>query len=86
MKKNQTNRGDACYEIFVANLRGLMAMKEISPEDMSEYMGISSATFYKRLRRPYEFTMSNVEAAAKRLGAPAGGMISKVMEVDVFDG
>ena len=86
MKKTQTNKKMTCYDIFAANLRGLMAMKDVSPEEMSEYMGISSATFYKRLRRPYEFSMSNVEAAAKKLGAPAGGMISKIMEVEEFAG
>lgn len=86
MAKIQTNKKMTCYDIFAANLRGLMAIKEVTAEEMQEYMGISAATFYKRLRRPYEFTMSNVESAAKKLGVPAGGMISKIMEVEEFAG
>ena len=82
MKKTQTNKKMSSAEIFAENLRGLMAMKKVSPIEMQEYMCISSATYYKRMRRPYEFTLSNVESAAKRLGVSAADMMGRVMTVE----
>ena len=68
-------------DVFALNLKGLMAIKGVSVGEMHEYMGISATTFYKRLNRPYEFTMSDVESAAKKLGVSASAMLAGVMEV-----
>ena len=84
MKKTKTSTSKCLKpsEIFAANLRGLMAIKNVSPAEMQEYMQISATTYYKRMNRPHEFTMSNVESAARKLGVPAGDMLARVMEVD----
>ena len=81
MKKNQTNKKLKPYEIFVINMRGLMAMRGVTPDEMLEYMNLSRSTYYKRMREPYRFTMGDMDSAAKRLGVDASAMIAKVMDV-----
>jgi predicted transcriptional regulator len=81
MARTRNNKALSPGEIFAENLRGLMAMKNVSAGEMQEYMGISPATYYKRLKRPYEFTVSNIESAAKKLGVSASAMLAGVMEV-----
>lgn len=81
MKKTQTNKNLKASDIFAVNLRGLMAMQGVSASEMQTYMGIGETTFYKRMKRPYEFTMDNVERAARRLGVSPADMLCKVMTV-----
>lgn len=81
MAKKQTNKNLKPYEIFVINMKGLMAMRGVTPEEMVEYMNLSRSTYYKRMREPYKFTMGDMDSAAKRLGVDASAMIAKVMDV-----
>lgn len=81
MSKTRQSKAMSYSDIFAANLRGLMAMKRVSPTEMQDYMCISPATWYKRLRRPYEFTLGNMESAARRLGVDLSDMLSRVMTV-----
>lgn len=81
MAKKQTNKNLKPYEIFVINMKGLMAMRGVTPDEMVEYMNLSRSTYYKRMREPYKFTMGDMESAAKRLGVDASAMIAKVMDV-----
>lgn len=81
MGKTRQSKQMTSSDIFAANLRGLMAMKQVSPTEMQGYMCISPATWYKRLRHPYEFTLGNMESAARRLGVELSDMISRVMAV-----
>lgn len=81
MAKTQTNKNLKASDVFAVNLKGLMAMKGVSASEMQLYMGIGETTFYKRMKRPYEFTMDNVERAARRLGVDPSDMICKVMTV-----
>lgn len=81
MAKTQTNKNLKASDVFAVNLKGLMAMKGVSASEMQSYMGIGETTFYKRMKRPYEFTMDNVERAARRLGVAPADMICKVMTV-----
>ena len=69
------------YEIFVLNMKGLMTIQGITPDEMVEYMNLSRSTYYKRMKEPYKFTMGDMDSAAKRLGVDASAMIAKVMEV-----
>ena len=78
---SKTSRKKTPYEIFAINLRGLMAMQGIKAEEMYAYMNISATTFYKRLNRPYEFTLGDMDSAAKKLGVSASAMLAGVMEV-----
>lgn len=87
-KKSDTKKGNmgqsstmSCSDIFVINLRGLMAMKQVSPTEMQRYMCIAPATWYRRIKHPYEFTLANMESAARRLGVELSDMISRVMAV-----
>lgn len=86
MKKTQTYKIMQPSEIFAVNLRGLMAMKNVSPAEMQEYMGISNATYYKRLKRPCEFTLRDMESAAKKLGVHLADMIGGIMTVGAGGG
>lgn len=79
MKK--TTKTLSASEIFALNLKGLMAMQGVSASEMQTYMGIGETTFYKRMKRPYEFSMDNMERAARRLGVSPADMICKVMTV-----
>lgn len=81
MAKKQTNKNLKPYEIFVINMKGLMAMRGVTPDEMVEYMNLSRSTYYKRMREPYKFTMGDMDSAAKRLGVDASAMIAKVMDV-----
>lgn len=81
MAKKQTNKNLKPYEIFVINMKGLMAMRGVTTDEMVEYMNLSRSTYYKRMREPYKFTMGDMESAAKRLGVDASAMIAKVMDV-----
>lgn len=81
MAKKQTNKNLKPYEIFVINMKGLMAMRGVTPDEMVEYMNLSRSTYYKRIREPYRFTMGEMASAAKRLGVDASAMIAKVMDV-----
>lgn len=76
MPKNMT-----ASDIFAVNLKGLMAMQGVSASEMQTLMGIGETTYYKRMKRPYEFTMDNVQRAAKRLGVTVADMTGKVMSV-----
>ena len=69
------------YEIFVLNMKGLMTIQGITPEEMQEYMNVSKSTFYKRIREPYSMTMGEMASVAKKLGESPIAMIAKVMEV-----
>ena len=81
MAKKQTSKNMAASDIFAVNLRGLMAMQGVSAAEMQMLMGIGETTYYKRMKRPYEFTMDNVERAAKRLGVAPSDMLGRVMTV-----
>ena len=43
--------------------------------------GVSRATFYRRLKKPYQLTADNMERAAKRLGFSSVDMQRSVMTV-----
>ena len=81
MGKTRQSKQMTSSDIFAANLRGLMAMKQVSPTEMQEYMCIAPATWYRRIKHPYEFTLANMESAARRLGVELPAMISRVMAV-----
>ena len=81
-RKYLAGRKLSAGEIFAVNLRGLMAMQGVTATEMQEFMGISETTYYKRLnKRPHEFTVENMERAAKRLGVSPAAMIEGVMAV-----
>ena len=81
MKKKQASKNMRASDMFVTNMKGLMAMQEISASEMQGYMGIGETTYYKRLKRPYEFTLDNVERVASRLGVAPADMLDTVMTV-----
>ena len=81
MKRNQSKKPTRASEIFAVNLRGLMAVQDVNASELWMLMGISRPTFYRRLKKPYEFTMDNVERAAKRFGVTPADMLGKVMTV-----
>lgn len=68
-------------DIFAVNLKGLMAMQGVSATEMQDLMGIGETTFYKRMKRPYEFTLDNAQRAAKRLGVSVADMTCRVLSV-----
>ena len=81
MKKNQSKNPMRPCEIYVINLRGLMAMQNVTPTEIMTIMGLSRATFYRRLKKPYQLTADNMERAAKRLGFSSVDMQRSVMTV-----
>ena len=80
-RKYLAGRKLSAGEIFAVNLRGLMAMQGVTATEMQTYLGIGETTYYKRLKRPDEFTVENMERAAKRLGVSPAAMIEGVMSV-----
>lgn len=77
----KTTKKLSASEIFVLNLKGLMAMQKVTIPEIATLMGISMQTFYRRVKTPYEFTLDNMERAARRLGVSPADMICKVMTV-----
>jgi DNA-binding Xre family transcriptional regulator len=49
------------------NIRAEMARRRIKGEDLADLIGISYATFKRRIRRPDEFTVGNVANMAVAL-------------------
>ena len=52
---------------ITSNLRGEMARRGISGEEMAEQMCMSISTYYLRLRSPEKFTIGELRQAAKFL-------------------
>ena len=49
-------------------LRGLVAAKRLHAEDIASALGISAATYYRKLNGASDFSLSEVSALIKFLG------------------
>lgn len=49
-------------------LRGLVAAKRLRPENIASALGISAATYYRKLNGTSDFGLSEVSALIKFLG------------------
>ena len=54
--------------VVPANIRYLMDLQGISNEEMAASLRIGLRTLYRRYDRPWDFTISELTAAARKLG------------------
>ena len=60
---------------IVGNIRIEMFKRGINASEMAEQMGISLATFYKRMDDPDNFTIGELRAGAKFLKIDIGDLL-----------
>ena len=79
MAKPQTSKKLTFKERFVINMQTVMKIRKVSALEVMEQMGICSATYYERCKKPYKFTMDNVERAAHFLRVSPEDMLCRVI-------
>lgn len=62
---------------IVVNLKLEMIRKQISGEELSENMGISLATFYKRMDDPDKFKVGELKKGCKFLHVDLGDLVRR---------
>lgn len=65
------------HEFVARNLKAEMTRRGIGASEMANQMDLSLSTFYRRLRKPQEFTLGNIDKAAAFLGLPVETLLKK---------
>lgn len=65
------------HEYVVRNLLAEMVRRGIGASEMANQMDLSLSTFYRRLRKPWEFTLNDLDRAAAFLKLPMEALIKK---------
>lgn len=64
LKRSAREVADAC---FLQAVKGKAAFYGIKMEDLAEYVGVSHATWYRRLQNPGDMTLKEFRRLCKRL-------------------
>ena len=65
------------HENVARNLKAEMVRRGIGASEMANQMDLSLSTFYRRLRKPWEFTLNDLDRAAAFLKLPMEALIKK---------
>ena len=65
------------HEYVARNLKAEMVRRGIGATEMADHLDLSLSTFYRRLRKPWEFTLQNLDSAAAFLGLPIETLLMK---------
>ena len=60
------------------NLQWHMHKRNISPQEMAIRMGISMATYYRRIKDPRSLTLGNIKDAAQMMGIKTETLVNDV--------
>ena len=65
------------HENVGRNILAKMVQRGVTPTEMANQMDISLSTFYRRMRRPEELTLQNLDSASSFLKVPIESLIMK---------
>lgn len=79
MAKKQTFRKTGIGATFADNLKFICDVRNMTDEQVMDYMGICRATYYDRMKHPERWTASNMDSAAKLFRIPVGDLVSRML-------